>query len=362
MDPAVPVMRPRLPPPSAVRARCEAIDAAGWYSNGGAQVRELESRYAAFLGVDADRVVAVANGTLGIAGAVAISPASWWTVPSFTFPATPSAVLSVGRTPVLADVATDDWWLAADPHDGAVARGEEGLLPVAPFGAAVDLARWAGAAEVVVDAAASLGVRPDLGGLPARWAVVFSLHATKVLGCGEGGLVVLGSAERAAALRAWINFGFDGARESVRVGTNAKMPEVMAAHAHAALDDWDAESADWCAALAVADRLTVAHGLTPQPGIGAEPRPYWTVVLPDADAATGVMRGLAARGVGTRQWWSHGCAGMPAFREVEHRPLPVTEDLAPRVVGLPLFRGLERDGIPDRLDAALAAVRAEVGW
>ena len=88
--------------------------------------------------------------------------------------------------------------------------------------------------------------------LPAGWSVVVSLHATKVLGAGEGGIVVFGDVESADRFRAFTNLGFERTRTSERHGVNGKLPEATAAYALAALDGWELEEQQWRAARALA--------------------------------------------------------------------------------------------------------------
>lgn len=335
----IPVMKCRLADPHSVLGRLKAAQEQGTFANHGPLVRELEERYAHFLGVGAERVVAVSSGSLGLQGAVSVSERPRWIVPAFSFPAAIAAVVHSRREALFADIRADDWWIDVHPHD--VDRDDTGIVAVAPFGADVELDRWPADAEVIVDAAASLGAGGrDLSLLPPGWAVVYSLHATKVLGVGEGGLVVFGDVSKASRMRAWINFGFSGSRESSLVGTNAKMSEVTAAYAHAALDQWPDERAEWKTANEIGRRLEREFNLAGQPGSLSGVRPYWIVKLADQAATEALSRALETEDVGTRRWWSDGCHRMPAFQDVPRRDLPVTEQIARRYLGLPMFRDL----------------------
>jgi dTDP-4-amino-4,6-dideoxygalactose transaminase len=350
-------MLPRLPEPGRVAARLQQVQVSRLYSNFGPQVRELEERYADFLGTSADRVVSVTNATLGIEGAIAVTDAEHWAVPSFTFAATPAAVLGAGRTLSWTDISASDWWTDVDaarllPGSGAVA--------VAPFGTGFDLARWPEvwrSRELVIDAAASLGASlQPLGELPPTWAVVFSLHATKVLPAGEGGLVVFGDADRARAFRSWSNFGFDGRRESMRVGTNAKMSEISAAFALCSLEDWEQERVEWQKAHAMARRIETQLGLGTVPRTAEQLSPYWIVELESPEQTDRVENVLEQQGIGTRRWWFPTCHTMEGFRHLPVPPLPNTDDIAPRVLGLPMFRDLpagDFDRIAAVIDSAL---------
>lgn len=336
-DLAVPVMRPVLPSPSSIAAYLAEMDRSGRYSNFGPLSLRLEERMASRLGVAAEQVVAVANATLGIAGSLVVADAASWTLPSWSFTATAAAARLAAVDVAFADVGAADWWMVP----GEPCGDGWGRLHVAPFGDGLDSFAWDEHGETVVDAAASLGMCDGpLGHLPPAAAVVFSLHATKVLGAGEGGIAVFGDVARAEAFRSWTNYGFAGTRTSGRAGINAKMSEPAAACALAALDGWTAERYEWAAARALVDDLLAEVGLPQAPGQGGRISPYAVVVLPDRPTLEVAAESLAAAGVGTRRWWGDGCHRMPAYRDVPSGPLEVTDRLADTVLGLPMWRGL----------------------
>lgn len=337
----IPVMRPRLPRWAQVAPYLERMDTAGWYSNFGALVRELEGRYADLLGVPARNVVTVSNATAGLIGAASLAAPTTWLVPAWTFAATGHAIVAAGGVPLFRDIQATTWRMdvAHDTADAAV-----GLMPVIPFGSSVRLDEWSAWPTVVIDAAASLGSLPDLSPLPHGWSVVFSLHATKALGCGEGGLVVCGDPADADRLRAWTNFGFDDHRNAAFPATNAKMSEMTAAYGLTVLDEWPNELAEWTAAAELVD--TWLEGLDPSPASENPAHPYALAVLPSATAARETEDRLARAGVQTRRWWPALLTDMPAF--AVYAPshaggspdYPVARDLCDRVLALPKFRGL----------------------
>lgn len=342
-------MRPRLPREGAVRPYLERMDASGTYSNRGPLVRELEARYADYLGVSASCVVATANATSGLSGATATAGRRRWLVPDFAFPSPALAVLASGSRLSLHDVCADDWQLEV-PRDSTDAG--TGLLPVVPFGAPVTLGRWPEAMDVVVDAAGSLGcAEGSLHALPPTWAVVYSLHATKVLPSGEGGIAVLGDPSWAEGLRAWINFGFRDSRSSVLKGVNAKMPETSAAYALASLDMWPEEREEWIAAQeCVSAALSDVAGVTERPG-GTTASPFFVVRFDTPSACTDAERRLADSGIESRRWWGS-LHTMPAFAECERGDIRHATMLAACTLGLPMFRGLgNREA--DRVRSAL---------
>ena len=66
-----------------------AVIRSGPYSNFGPQSQKLEASLAASLKVDAQRVVSVANATLGLSGAMFVANMDEWRIPSWTFAASP---------------------------------------------------------------------------------------------------------------------------------------------------------------------------------------------------------------------------------------------------------------------------------
>lgn len=342
-------MRPVLPSADAVLPYLRRMDASGRYSNRGPLVVELERRYAEFLGVEEDRVVAASSATSALTGAVTVAGCPRWLVPDFTFPAPGLAALAAGADLTLLDASPVDWQLCVPA--GPIGA-ETGLLPVLPFGVRPDVERWPASATVVVDAASSMGAAEgSLARLPHRWAVVFSLHATKVLPAGEGGLAVFGSAEGAAEFRRWANFGFDGDGVSRVRGQNAKLSEVGAAYGLASLDGWPQEQADWLDAQRAAHESIADLGaVVSRPGpISANP--FWVVQCEGAAARDRAEHALSAAGIESRRWWGT-LHAMPAFAGCAHEGEGASDHLARTTLGLPMFRGLGHEAT-GRVRAAL---------
>lgn len=340
----IPVMQPRLPPSHVVRPWLRIMDRSGIYSNFGPLTRELESRFARFLSVSADQVVSVANCTLGLEGALALSPAKSWVVPDFTFAATGLAALRSGRMVILVDVDEATWSLSTDKaYELDI---ELGVMPVMPFGSAVTFDDWLGRDHVVIDAAASLGTQPDLSSLPETWSVAFSLHATKVLPAGEGGLVVFGNPESAHRFRMWTNFGFSARRASMYPGTNAKMSEIHAAYALASLSGWETERQEWLSARNLATKVCIESELPPRFAPSPGPNPYWIVDCGSAEFRQVLEKHLMAAGIDCRRWWPSALHEMPAFQKCEVAGSGFTSSrLSGRLLGLPMFRGLDSSDV-----------------
>jgi dTDP-4-amino-4,6-dideoxygalactose transaminase len=338
-----------MPRASQVEPWLKRMDEEGIYSNFGPLVCELEQRFAEFLSVQPDQVVSVSSATLGIEGAARASCASTWIVPDFTFPATALAILEADSHVIFGDVDSRTWEL----NPKSVTANVEidwtttGLVPVTPFGAPVNLEHWSGYEHVIIDAASSLGSQNlNLQSLPETWSVVFSLHATKVLPAGEGGIVVFGTPEQAQQFRAWSNFGFAGTRISQVPGTNAKMSEIHAAYGLASLTSWDEEQREWKEALEMARRASEQLSLESFTADHRGAHPYWIVQFPSEELRNSCEAELSAQGIGSRRWWPEPLHAMPACRGMTlGYTSSNTAQLCATTLGLPMFRGLTESNV-----------------
>jgi len=332
-----PVMKPSLPSFRDLGPRFSQIEDAGQYSNYGPQVVELQERFANRFGISPDRVVVLANATLAIAGLTQILDPERWLVPSWTFVATALSVLQTGKDLVFGDVGIDTHRL----RDVSSAEGRSSIVTL-PFGAGIP-SDWTTASDfpAVIDAAASLGSVDSLVGLPPHANIVFSLHATKYLGSGEGGLVVSGTAQTAAELRAWSNFGFDSDRRAVVRGTNAKMSEFQAAIAHCALDEEALQRSQWLELRKRSQAIDRELGVD-IPQLSANSiAPYWIVDFGSQKARDRAEKVLLDSSIETRRWWQNGCHEMPALAGLAWEGnLENSKSLARTTLGLPYFRGM----------------------
>ena len=354
----VAVARPKLPAAAAVLPYLERIDQARWYSNFGPLVTELEMRLAARLGEGA-LVCTTVNATQALAlalKAMDLPAGGLVALPAWTFVATAHAVIQAGLVPWFLDVDPDRWMM--EPQAVAEALGRApgrvvAAIPVCPFGDMPDLGAWrsfrqATGVAVLLDAAAAFDTLTSAD-LPA----CVSLHATKVLGVGEGGFLATTDPVLFERFHRLSCFGFKGSRESLFPSSNAKLSEYAAAVGLAAIDEWASERLRY---LRTSQHLRISLLSRPevrfQPGWGLDWITSVCVVgLPEGSAG-GVERALEAQGVETRRWWGDGCHRSPAFLDCPRVALPVTDALAAATIGLPFAVDLPPEHI-QRLARAL---------
>jgi dTDP-4-amino-4,6-dideoxygalactose transaminase len=358
----LPLIAPNPPRLSALGDDLRRVEASGVFSNNGPEVRAFEAEATGQLFGGLGASLAVANATLGLMialkDAAGTSPkrGALALMPALTFTATAQAAHWAGLTPLICDVDPDDWGMAAHEEERLIARHGERLavlLPYATFGNAIDLNRYAWLKRrhgigVVVDAAASLGTIDDQGrgfGADAPFATVFSMHATKPFSVAEGGLIHSGDTALIARLRAMACFGFEGGRSATLPGLNAKLPEVIAVMARAKLGGFDVAS-DHRAALEQAYRDTLS-GVDLQAISGLRrASQFMTVALPPrlAPRRDAIAAALAAQGIGTGRYFSPHLGEQPWVQSVALiEPTPVADDLAGRLLSLPLTDAMTID-------------------
>jgi dTDP-4-amino-4,6-dideoxygalactose transaminase len=309
-------------------------------------------------------VATLSNGTqaLSLALKAAAGTGGLCAMPAWTFAATAHAAVQAGLTPWFLDVDPETWMLDVDQVRAALAAAPgpvAAVVPVAAFGRVPDLEAWAAfrrdtGVPVVLDAAAAFDSLCDAA-IPAA----VSLHATKVLGVGEGGFLASDDPALIDKVRQLSAFGFRGSREAQVMATNAKLSEYAAAVGHASLDGWPSAR---LRLLLAAQKLRSALAFVPevvfQPGWGLDWVSSVCVVALPEGAAGQVAARLAAYGVDTRRWWGEGCQAMPAFQDLPRQPLTVTARLAGSTLGLPFAINLEADEIGRIAEALTGAVAA----
>jgi len=342
------------------------IDAARWYTNFGPLVQELETRLARHYGADR-HCVSVASGTMGIElalSALELGDGAPVLVPGLTFVATAAAVRRAGYRVVFADVEPGSWLLTPEIAQRAARdTGARAVVPVATYGCPQDADAWdafvrSTGIAVVMDAAAAF----DRQAVGRHFAAVFSLHATKILGAGEGGFVVSADAELLERLRRLSNFGIDTATGWVELhGCNGKLSEYHAAVALAALERWPQRRA---ARVDLHRRMLDARARR-CPALEVQRRPedgaysIFPVLLPSGSGARPVQEGLGAQGIESRRWYCPTLERHPAFQDVQRSGEMANCALATdRLLALPFhpfLTDVEIERIFDRLAALLGA-------
>jgi dTDP-4-amino-4,6-dideoxygalactose transaminase len=182
----------------------------GWLTMG-ERTERFEREFAEAIGVEHCVAVSSCTAALHLACIVAgVGPGDEVIVPSVTFAATANAVRYTGARPVFADVvSTEDLGIDVDHVESLITERTRAVIPVHYAGYSVEIDRLAELCDrrglaLIEDSAHAPSARqrpdgPKLGSF--GMAGCYSFFPNKVLGIGEGGCLVTGSAEVAERVR-----------------------------------------------------------------------------------------------------------------------------------------------------------------
>lgn len=352
----IPVLRTRLPPARAVAKYLETLDDTRQYSNFGVLHEAFSDRLAEHYGCAAKNI-ALMNSCTSALLALLIDYASQRgkqypditvLLPAWSFIATLQVPLALGMNIRFCD--TDETGTLDMERARAVCANEQidVVIPVAPFGRALDLTAWNRFARdqgiaVFVDAAAGF-YSTQCTDVP----VAVSLHATKIFSCGEGGFVLGSDTELISRLRRVSNFGILGSRTPGGIGLNFKLSEYACAVGLASFDSHEATATTYLDQLAAYGDMFSGADLVVFFG-DRTPRTTMNVAFRNADYASVdsfMARLLTDHGIQTLRWWKTllpQCLEMFGAADATGAATtyPTAEALNATVVGLPLGPDLD---------------------
>ena len=348
MSERIAFLSPEFPPTSAIAEDYEAILRSGWFTNSGPMERAFADAVAKLIGDVSASVVS--SGTSGIElalRATALPSRGRILVASFTFVAGPLCALRLGLRPVFFDVEAKSWQpdiSGARNYLGHNGDDVAAILLTNTFGVAnARISEWEVLASsngipLVIDSAGGFGSTDAFGSpLGSRGCCeIFSLHATKTLGIGEGGLVTSRSQELIDEIDGLKNFGFDSSGICRGMGTNAKLAEFACAVALrqlAVLED------------RVRGRQELSRryagsleplGFSFQPGAEHSAVAFVSALAPEGANRDVVLRSLSDDDIQARAYYNPPVDEHFVFAGCEKLgALPVTRALASRILSLP---------------------------
>ncbi|MDR3362193.1 MAG: DegT/DnrJ/EryC1/StrS family aminotransferase [Desulfovibrio sp.] len=360
MSNAVPVTKALVPDRGEYLRHLDTILASHSLTNNGPLCRKLEQELAVYL--HTPRLALCSNGTSALQlalHAAGLAGKRVMTAP-FSYVATVSALLWVGCDVVFADI--DEETLCLDPASVTerMTPDTAGLLPVHMYGnicdvdALADIAGESGVKPLVIyDAAQCFGsVFRGKSVLEYGDYAVCSFHATKVFHTVEGGCVIAHTPEALEALTLLRACGHRG-DEHILLGINAKLSEVHAAVGLSLLDRVADNIAGRAKVSAMYDALLPAQGLRrPNQREGLEYNyAYYPVMFEDEKTLLRVVERLNAKNIFPRRYFYPALNTLPYLKA--RQTCPVAESIAPRILCLPLYSGLE-DALIEKIVRVIA--------
>lgn len=349
MEKNIYVTMPTLAPLEEVNELMKGIWETGVMTHNGPLVQRFEKECAEYLGVP--NLVTCVNGTIALQMAIrALRLKGEIITTPFTFIATINSILWEGCTPVFVDI--DPETLCMDPKkiEEKITYHTVGIMPVHVFGNCCDIDAIDAIAKkhnlkVIYDACHSVGVNYKGKSVFSYGDIsVTSFHATKMLNTTEGGGCFTLNKELDEKLRRIRFFGFENHADIVEDGTNGKMTEVHAAVGLANLKYLGAALEDRKRKYAIyKDALSANNTLKFQKINEGCNYSYFPVIFKDEETALNVMAALNAEHIYPRRYFY---PSVNTFtRLVPFTPMPVSEDIASRILCLPLYYTLSEDDI-----------------
>jgi dTDP-4-amino-4,6-dideoxygalactose transaminase len=343
------VTKPFMPPFDEYERYLRGVWAREWLTNNGPLVNELEMKLKETLHLD--HLLFVSNGTialqiaikaLGLSGEIITTP--------FSYVATTSSIVWEGCRPVMVDISADSLNIDPDKIEQAITGETTGILATHVYGNPCDVDKIERIArkhslKVIYDAAHAFGTKVANRSLLSYGDVsTVSFHATKLFHTVEGGALVTpspGVLKRMAEMR---NFGHISPIAFSEIGINGKNSEL-----HAAMG--------LCNLRYVEEILRVRRALSrhyddnlrgcpiakPSIAEGCDyNHAYYPVIFESEEILLSIVDMLNLNKIFPRRYFYPSLSRLPYVKD---QSAPIAEDIAKRVLCLPLYHDLSIEEI-----------------
>lgn len=341
----IPVTKPFLPPQQVYQSYLDGIWKRNWLTNMGPLASDLELRLKDTLKVN--HLLFVTNGTVALQMAIkALALKGEIITTPFSFVATTSAIVWEHCTPVFVDIDEHSLNIDADKIEDAITPETTAILATHVYGNPCDVEKIETIAKkhqlkVIYDAAHAFGVEVNGKSIFEYGDIsTCSLHATKLYHSVEGGLVVTKDAALLKRLAYMRNFGFDGPESFAELGINGKNSEYHAAMGLANLKYLEAIHQKRKELTARYDeKLKNLKARRPIWHSASENNfAYYPLVFESEALMLQCVELLKLNEVFTRRYFYPSLATSLPY--VKSQDLPITNDIAQRVLCLPLYYDL----------------------
>jgi dTDP-4-amino-4,6-dideoxygalactose transaminase len=347
-DKIISVTRTYLPPFEEFSALLQNTWQTRWVTNQGPLAEELELRLKEYLGVK--HLLLVSNGTLALQLAIkALDLKGEIITTPFSYVATATSIMWENCRPVFCDINEKDFCIDAAKIESLITENTSAILPTHVYGFPCDTSAINGIAQkhdlkVIYDGAHAFGVRTEGKSLLNCGDIsAVSFHATKLFHTIEGGAVITDDDDLAEKLFLYRAFGHKD-DEYISVGINARNSEL-----HAAVGLCNLKRVDQFI-LSRKELNSLYRDNLAQQEIQLPVIPedinynysYFPVLFKSEDTLLRVSDELSKNGINTRRYF------YPSLNTLDYlnpSQCPVSEDLAKRVLCLPMYQELSSDDV-----------------
>lgn len=325
------------------------IWSAGWITNHGPLVSELEKKLKNYFGVK--YLFFVSNGTvaleialkaLNITGEVITTP--------FSYVATTSSIAWMNCTPVFADIDPGTLCVNTDQIKKAITKRTQAILATHVYGNPCDVKEIEHIAKknklkVIYDSSHCFGVNyKGKSILKYGDLSTLSFHATKLFHTAEGGAVVTDNDELAHRISYMRNFGHKGQEDFWGLGINGKNSELHAALGLSVLPKIRMIINQRKKVSGYYDKFLAGSGLRrPETSDNVDYNySYYPVIFNSEKQLLKVRKALNKQNIFPRRYFY---PSLNKLSYVNKSSFPVTEDISQKILCLPLYYALDKEDV-----------------
>lgn len=344
------VTKPFLPPAEEFKAYVDEIWKREWLTNMGPLSSELEMQLKDLLHLD--HLLFVTNGTVALQLAIkALELKGEIITTPFSFVATTSSIVWEGCTPVFVDIEEKSLNIDADKIEAAITENTSAILATHVYGNPCDIDKIETIAKkhnlkVIYDGAHAFSVKYKGKSIFEYGDIsICSLHATKLYHSTEGGLIITKDPILLKKLAYMRNFGISGFNQFSDLGINGKNSEFHAAMGLANLK-YVPQIIEKRKELSEQYHLGLknAKGYIPEWNKHSNPNfAYYPIILQTEQLLLNVMDELGKNQIFTRRYFYPSLAS--ALPYLESKAFPMADDIAKRVLCLPLYYDLTKEDV-----------------
>jgi len=341
----IPVTKPFLPPKHEYEHYLSGIWSRNWLTNMGPLANGLELELKRHLNIK--HLLYVSNGTialqlaikaLGLKGEIITTP--------FSFIATTSSIVWEGCSPVFVDINPTSLNIDAEKIEAAITDKTTAILATHVFGNpcdvhAIDEISQKHKLKVIYDGAHAFGVVLNGRSVFEYGDIsICSLHATKLYHSIEGGILTTKRPALLKKLAYMRNFGFNGPEAFAELGINGKNSEfhsamglvnlkyISAIHEkrkqlteryHQRLRNIKASIPEWH------QSATLNYA-------------YYPIIFDSEEITVRCFHSLKRNEIFPRRYFYPSLSKVLPY--IDHKDMPVTEDISKRILCLPLYYDL----------------------